>query len=312
MRSFFLRRLLFSLITVLGATALVFSMSRAVSDPLLLYAKPGGYGVSPEQRETLKKKLGLDKPKVVQYILWIGQVVRGDLGVTILDEKPVGRILAERVPASFQLGIYGFILSTMIGVPIGIISAVKRGSIWDYIARGIALFGQAIPQFWLAIVLIIIFAVNLGWLPAATRGDGWFDWKHSVLPVIALASGALAGYMRITRSAMLNVLDSEYIKLARAKGVDSKKVIWKHAFRNAMIAPLTSSALIFVGMLNGALLIESVFAWPGIARAAIDAINNNDFPILQAVTLFFVLAYIVMNFVADVLYAIVDPRIRLG
>ena len=247
---------------------------------------------------------------MVQYILWIGRVVRGDLGVTILDEKPVGRILAERVPASFQLGIYGFILSTMIGVPIGIISAVKRGTVWDYIARGIALFGQAIPQFWLAIVLIIIFAVRLDWLPAATRGDGWFDWKHSILPVLALASGALAGYMRITRSAMLNVLDSEYIKLARAKGVDSKKVIWKHAFRNAMIAPLTSSALIFVGMLNGALLIESVFAWPGIARAAIVAINDNDFPILQAVTLFMVLAYILMNFVADVLYAIVDPRIR--
>ena len=310
MRQFFLRRLLFSLITVIGATSIVFSMSRAVSDPLLLYAKPGGYGVSPEQRETLKKKLGLDKPKVVQYILWIGRVVRGDLGVTILDEKPVGRILAERVPASFQLGIYGFILSTMIGVPIGIISAVKRGTVWDYIARGIALFGQAIPQFWLAIVLIIIFAVRLDWLPAATRGDGWFDWKHSILPVLALASGALAGYMRITRSAMLNVLDSEYIKLARAKGVDSKKVIWKHAFRNAMIAPLTSSALIFVGMLNGALLIESVFAWPGIARAAIVAINDNDFPILQAVTLFMVLAYILMNFDADVLYAIVDPRIR--
>jgi peptide/nickel transport system permease protein len=310
MRQFFLRRLLFSFITVLGATSLVFSMSRAVSDPLLLYAKPGGYGVSPDQREALKQKLGLDKPKPVQYILWLGQVVRGDLGVTILDEKPVGRILAERVPASFQLGIYGFILATALGVPIGIISAVKRGTVWDYIARGVALFGQAIPQFWLAIVLIIIFAVRLDWLPAATRGDGWFDWKHSILPVAALASGALAGYMRITRSAMLNVLDSEYIKLARAKGVDSRKVIWKHAFRNAMIAPLTSSALIFVGMLNGALLIESVFAWPGIARAAIDAINNNDFPILQAVTLFMVLAYILMNFVADVLYAIVDPRIR--
>lgn len=310
MRQFFLRRLLFSFITVLGATSLVFSMSRAVSDPLLLYAKPGGYGVSPEQKEALKQKLGLDKPKPVQYILWLGQVVRGDLGVTILDEKPVGRILAERVPASFQLGIYGFILATALGVPIGIISAVKRGTVWDYMARGVALFGQAIPQFWLAIVLIIIFAVRLDWLPAATRGDGWFDWKHTILPVLALASGALAGYMRITRSAMLNVLDSEYIKLARAKGVDSRKVIWKHAFRNAMIAPLTSSALIFVGMLNGALLVESIFAWPGIARAAIDAINNNDFPILQAVTLFMVLAYILMNFVADVLYAIVDPRIR--
>ena len=307
-----IRRLIFSLITVIGATAVVFSMSRAVADPLLLYAKPGGYGVLPEQKAALEKKLGLDKPEPVQFFLWLGQVVRGDLGKTILDEKPVGRILMDRVPASFQLGLYAFILSTTIGIPLGILSAVKRGSIWDYMGRGLALFGQAIPQFWLAIVMIIIFAVNLGWFPAATRGDGWFDFSHAALPVTALAVGGLAGYMRITRSAMLEILDSEYIKMARAKGVSRQKVIWKHAFRNAMIAPVTVSALILVGFLNGALLIENVFAWPGLGRAAIDAINNNDFPILQAITLFFVLAYVVMNFLADVIYALIDPRIRLN
>lgn len=312
MRRFLIRRLIFSLITVIGATAVVFSMSRAVADPLLLYAKPGGYGVLPEQKAALEKKLGLDKPEPVQFFLWLGQVVRGDLGKTILDEKPVGRILMDRVPASFQLGLYAFILSTTIGIPLGILSAVKRGSIWDYMGRGLALFGQAIPQFWLAIVMIIIFAVNLGWFPAATRGDGWFDFSHAVLPVTALAVGGLAGYMRITRSAMLEILDSEYIKMARAKGVSRQKVIWKHAFRNAMIAPVTVSALILVGFLNGALLIENVFAWPGLGRAAIDAINNNDFPILQAITLFFVLAYVVMNFLADVIYALIDPRIRLS
>ena len=304
--------MIFSLITVIGATAVVFSMSRAVADPLLLYAKPGGYGVLPEQKAALEKKLGLDKPEPVQFFLWLGQVVRGDLGKTILDEKPVGRILMDRVPASFQLGLYAFILSTTIGIPLGILSAVKRGSIWDYMGRGLALFGQAIPQFWLAIVMIIIFAVNLGWFPAATRGDGWFDFSHAAMPVAALAVGGLAGYMRITRSAMLEILDSEYIKMARAKGVSRQKVIWKHAFRNAMIAPVTVSALILVGFLNGALLIENVFAWPGLGRAAIDAINNNDFPILQAITLFFVLAYVVMNFLADVIYALIDPRIRLS
>lgn len=312
MRRFLIRRLIFSLITVIGATAVVFSMSRAVADPLLLYAKPGGYGVLPEQKAALEKKLGLDKPEPVQFFLWLGQVVRGDLGKTILDEKPVGRILMDRVPASFQLGLYAFILSTTIGIPLGILSAVKRGSIWDYMGRGLALFGQAIPQFWLAIVMIIIFAVNLGWFPAATRGDGWFDFSHAAMPVTALAVGGLAGYMRITRSAMLEILDSEYIKMARAKGVSRQTVIWKHAFRNAMIAPVTVSALILVGFLNGALLIENVFAWPGLGRAAIDAINNNDFPILQAITLFFVLAYVVMNFLADVIYALIDPRIRLN
>jgi peptide/nickel transport system permease protein len=312
MRSFFIRRLIFSLITIIGATAVVFTMSRAVADPMLLYAKPGGYGVSPEQTQALKEKLGLDRSPPIQYFLWVGQVVRGDLGKTILDEKPVGRILMQRVPASFQLGIFAFIFASMIGIPLGILSAVKRGSGWDYLGRGVALFGQAIPQFWLAIVFIIVFAVNLGWLPAATRGDGWFDWDNAVLPTITLGIGALAGYMRITRSSMLQVLDSEYVKLARAKGVGKQSVIWKHAFRNAMIAPVTASALILVGFLNGALLIENVFAWPGLGRAAIAAINDNDFPILQAITLFFVLAYVVMNFIADVLYAVIDPRIRLG
>ncbi len=312
MRRFLIRRVIFSLITIIGATAVVFSMSRAVADPLLLYAKPGGYGVLPEQKAALEKKLGLDKPEPVQFFIWLGQVVRGDLGKTILDEKPVGRILMERVPASFQLGLYAFILSTAIGIPLGILSAVKRGSVWDYIGRGVALFGQAIPQFWLAIVFIIIFAVRLDWFPAATRGDGWFDFRHAALPVVALAVSGLAGYMRITRSAMLEVLDSEYIKMARAKGVGRQTVIWKHAFRNAMIAPVTVSALILVGFLNGALLVETVFAWPGLGRMAIDAINNNDFPILQAITLFFVLAYVVMNFFADVIYAVIDPRIRLN
>ena len=312
MRRFLIRRIIFSFITVIGATAVVFAMSRAVADPLLLYAKPGGYGVSPEQKAALEAKLGLDKPKVVQYFIWVGQVVRGDLGETILDEKPVGRILADRVPASFQLGLYAFIMATVIGIPLGILSAVKRGSVWDYMGRGVALFGQAIPQFWLAIVFIIVFAVRLGWFPAATRGDGWFDFNHAVLPVTALAVSAIAGYMRITRSAMLEILDSEYIKMARAKVVGRQKLIWKHAFRNAMIAPLTASALILVGFLNGALLIESVFAWPGLGRAAIDAINNNDFPILQAITLFFVLAYVFMNFLADVIYSVIDPRIRLN
>ncbi|NQW17853.1 MAG: ABC transporter permease [Chloroflexi bacterium] len=312
MRVFFIRRFLFSIITVIGATAIVFTMSRAVADPLLLYAKPGGYGVSPEQTAVLKAKLGLDKPPPIQFVLWLGRVARGDLGETILDEKPVGRILMERVPASFQLGLYAFILATVFGIPLGILSAVKRGSSWDYMGRGVALFGQAIPTFWLAIVFILVFAVSLDWLPAATRGDGWFDFKHALMPTVTLAVGALAGYMRITRSAMLEVLDSEYVKLARAKGVGPQSVIWKHAFRNALIAPLTASSLIFVGFLAGSVLIENIFAWPGLGRAAIQAINNNDFPILQAITLFFVLAYVVMNFVTDVLYAVIDPRIRLG
>ena len=161
MRRFLIRRAIFSLITVIGATAVVFSMSRAVADPLLLYAKPGGYGIAPEQKAALEAKLGLDHAKPLQFVIWLGQVVRGDLGETILDEKPVSRILLDRVPASFHLGAYAFILATVVGIPLGILSAVKRGSIWDYLGRGIALFGQAIPQFWLAIVFILKYPLIL-------------------------------------------------------------------------------------------------------------------------------------------------------
>ncbi len=311
MRQFLIRRFFFSIITVIGATMVVFGLSRAAGDPLLLYAKPGGYGVSPEQRAALQKKIGLDHPLVVQYFIWFGQMIRGDLGKTLLDEKPVGEILRERVSASFQLGLYAWVIATAVGIPLGILSAVKRGTIWDYFGRGVALMGAALPAFWTAIVALLIFAVWLDWFPAATRGGaGWLGWRHVFLPMTVLAFGSLAGYLRLTRGAMLEVLDSEFVKLARAKGVSQQRVIWKHAFRNALIAPITASVLILVGFMNGVLLIEFVFAWPGLGRAAIVAVNENDFPVIQAVVLFFTLAFVVMNFVADILYVVIDPRIR--
>ena len=311
MKVFLVRRLFSSIITVIGATIIVFGLSRAAGDPLLLYAKPGGYGVSPEQKAALERKLGLNKPLAFQYFVWFGQMIRGDLGRTLLDEKPVSRILAERVSATFQLGLYAWILATAVGVPLGVLSAVKRGTLWDYIGRSIALLGAALPSFWVAIVLILVFSVRLGWFPAATRGDaGWFGWSYVILPMVTLAWGSLAGYLRLTRGAMLEILDSEFIKLARSKGVTRQRVIWKHAFRNALIPPLTASVLILVGFFNGVVLIEFVFAWPGLGRAAVAAVNENDFPVIQAVVLFFTLAFVVMNFITDMLYAFIDPRIR--
>ena len=310
MRRFIVRRFFFGILTIIAATAVVFSLSRAAGDPLLLYAKPGGYGFTPEQEAALRAKLGLDKHVVLQYFIWLGQVVQGDLGKTILDEKPVTRVVTQKLPATLQLAVIAWIGATFLGVPLGVLSAVKRGSVWDYVGRGFALFGQALPQFWIALVLIMVFAVRLGWFPAGTRGEGMWDWKYAVMPSISLGWFALAIYMRLTRSAMLEVLDSEYVKLARIKGVSNMRVLWKHAFRNALLQPLTASALLMSGFIQGSVLVENVFAWPGMGRMAIKAVQDNDFPVLLGVVLFFTVLYVLMNFLTDLLYAFIDPRIR--
>ena len=309
MRRFIIRRFVFSLVSIVVATFSVLVLSRAAGDPLLLYAN-SGYGLTAESEVALRKKLALDRPVPVQYALWLGRTLKGDMGETILDRKPVFRIVTQRLPSTIHLGATAFLLSFLIGIPLGVLSAVTRGSIWDYVGRFIALLGQAVPQFWLGLVLILVFAVHWQIFPAALKGDGLLDVKHLVLPTITLAAGGFAFYMRITRNAMLQVLDSEYIRLARAKGVSNRVVIWKHAFKNALIQPLTGMTLGLTGFLTGSVLVETVFAWPGMGNMAITAVNNNDFPILQAVVFFFTILFVSMTFITDLLYAFIDPRIR--
>jgi peptide/nickel transport system permease protein len=307
---FLARRFVFVLLSIFGATAFVFALSRMAGDPVLLYAKPAGYGATEEYLDNLREKLGVDKPLVVQYAIWVGRMLRGDLGRTLLAERKVSEVIREKIFNTFQLAFAGWLLATIVGIPLGVLSAVKRGSVWDYLARGLALFGQALPPFWVGIVLVLIFAVHLGWLPSAFKGEG-ISIKHFILPAITIGWAAAAGYLRITRSAMLEVLDSEFIKLAWSKGLTSKRVIWKHAFKNALIPPLTFSALLLAGLLNGAVVAEVVFAWPGLGRIAlVQAVNNNDFPLLTGAVLVFIVIYLFMNFVADLLYAWIDPRIR--
>ena len=309
MRRFIIRRFVFSLVSIVVATLLVFLLSRAAGDPLLLYAN-SGYGLTAEGEAALRKRLALDRPVPVQYALWLGRTLKGDMGETILDRKPDFRIVTQRLPSTIHLGATAFLLSFLIGIPLGVLSAVTRGSIWDYVGRFIALLGQAVPQFWLGLVLILVFAVHWQIFPAALKGDGLLDVKHLVLPTITLAAGGFAFYMRITRNAMLQVLDSEYIRLARAKGVSNRVVIWKHAFKNALIQPLTGMTLGLTGFLTGSVLVETVFAWPGMGNMAITAVNNNDFPVLQAVVFFFTILFVSMTFITDLLYAFIDPRIR--
>ena len=283
---------------------------------MLLYAKPGGYGVTPEQEQALKEKLRLDRPLVVQYLLWLTDLLQGDFGRTLLAEQQVTKVVGEKMGATVQLGLAAWVLATIMGVPLGVLSAVLRGSVWDYLGRAYALIGQSLPTFWLGLMLILIFNKQLGWLPFGTRGTtdsfffSWENLRYFVMPAFAVAWGAAAVYLRLTRSAMLEVLDSEFVKLARAKGVGGTKIIWKHAFRNALIPPLTVSSLMMAGLITGSVVIEAVFSWPGLGRLAIQAVWDNDFPILTATVLFFAVVFVTVNFITDVLYAVIDPRIR--
>jgi len=311
MSRFIIRRVAYMMLTMMVATLLVFSLSRVVGDPRLLYVQEGGYGLSPEAWDALGVKLHLDKPVAVQYLYWLRDAVQFDLGDSMLDRKPVSEILYDALGPTLQLAFFGWIFATAVGIPLGVLSAVKRGSVWDYLGRGVALLGQTLPVFWVGIMGILIFAVQLRWLPVGTMPDE-FSFKHFIMPAITLGWFSAAGYLRLTRSAMLDVMDSEYIKLARAKGVNATVVLWKHAFRNAIIAPLTFSSLVLAGFITGAIVTETVFSWPGLGRLAFTAVDDNDFPLIVGLMLLFTFMFLLVNLFTDILYAYVDPRIRFS
>lgn len=303
-------------LALLGGTLIVFVLSRLTGDPRQLYFRPGGYGMPQEQYEALGKKLGLDKPLVVQYFMWLGGLFRGDLGRTMLDDRRIVEILPSKLGATLQLSLGALIYALVVGITGGVIAAVKRGTLVDYIVRGYAFFGSSVPSFWVGLMAIVIFAQTLGWLPAGTWGDtqgfplAWSRIRHFILPVMITGWTVAAGWTRLTRSAMLEVLDSEYIKFARAKGVRSWAVIWKHAFRNATITPLTAVAVQLASFVSGLVVIETVFSWPGIGKWSVTAIENNDFAVVSICVLIFSGIFVVSNFFADIAYAYLDPRIR--
>lgn len=262
-----------------------------------------------EEYNRVVKQLHLDRPVPVQYGYWLADMLRGDLGRDLSDRNLIGPKVAKRIMPTLKLALAGWILATVVGVPLGVLSAVKRGSVVDYVARTFAVLGQTLPVFWIAIIAVLIFSVRLKWLPSATMGEG-FAIRNFVLPTLALAWFPVAGYVRIVRSSMLEVLDSEYVKLARAKGVGNSTVVWKHAFKNASLAPLTFAGLLLGGFIAGSVAVETVFAWPGLARYAVEAVQTNNFTVIAVVTLMFTAVYIVSNFVIDILYAFLDPRIH--
>ena len=292
-----------SIITLLVISLIVFALARASGDPrsLMLDDYAG-----PDQWEELGRKLGLDKSYPEQYYIFLKKAVRLDFGVAINDHRPVMDLILERLPATLQLGLAAFIFSVVIGVPLGILASIRRNSVWDHVGKTVALLGQSMPPFWLGIMMIFIIAVKLEWVPPSGR----HDWNSFILPAVTLGWFFVAANMRIVRSAMLDVLDSEYIKLARAKGVSPTAVIWKHALRNALIPPLTFMGITLGLLITGSIVAETVFQWPGLGLLAITSLRKADYPTLQGIVLVFAGMYLVVNFLVDVLYAYIDPRIR--
>ena len=305
MQRFLVRRLIITFITLLAVSLIIFIMARASGDPRTLMLSELSTG-DVDQWEELGEKLGLNKPYYEQYGIFLRDMLTGNFGKSIKENREAADIIWERLVATFQLGVAAFAFSLIVGIPLGILSSVNRGGILDNIGKVVALIGQSAPPFWIGIMLIFFFAVQLGWVPPSGRED----WKGIILPAVTLGWFFVAANMRLVRSAMLDVLDSEYVKLARAKGVSSKMIIWKHALRNALIPPLTFAGVTMGSLVAGSLTTEVVFAWPGLGRLAVNAMLASDYPVLQGVVITYTVLYVGAAFLVDVLYAYIDPRIR--
>jgi peptide/nickel transport system permease protein len=312
MQRYILIRFLQSLLALWVMSIIVFSLARFTGDPLdVLLPMEAGEG----ERERVAKHWGLDKPLFVnpsnpfeaQYFVFLGKALRGDFGMSWKwqGHSAMGLVI-ERLPATLQLAGLAILISVVLALPFGVLTAVWKDTLFDSVGKIVALLGQSLPSFWLGIVLMWIFAVSLGWLPTSGRGT----WAHMVLPAVCLGWFQVAAMMRLIRSSMLDVLDSEFVKLTRVKGLSETKVIWKHCLRNAAIAPITYFAITAGVLITGSVVIESVFAWPGTGLLAVDAVRARDFQVVQAIVIVFAAVFIMTNLVVDILYAYIDPRIR--
>jgi len=300
------RRLLQSVVVLWGVSVIVFLLLRlAPSDPItLLLAETA----SPQQIAEARHELGFDQPVYVQYLIFMGRALRGDLGRSLFYKEPALDVILRALPRTLVLGAIAFAISLAVALPVGIISAIKRDSIWDYLGVGLTLVGQATPPYWLGIVLIFVFSVNLHLLPTS----GSFGPEYVVLPALTLAAVLMPIVTRLVRSGMLDVLHEDYVRTARAKGLRERVVVTKHALRNMLIPLVTVLGLQLTSLLGGAVIVEQVFAWPGVGQIAVQAISSRDYPVVQADVLVVSFAFVFMNLLVDVLYAWLDPRIRVS
>jgi peptide/nickel transport system permease protein len=304
MKEFIVRRLGYSLVSLFLLSLIIFFFVRVTGDPAVLLVEPGA---SKADVDAVRQQFGLDQPLVVQYWHFIASLVRGDFGQSFYYRTPVFELYLSRLPNSLFLALAAMAFSLLIGIPAGILAAVRVDRWWDRVGKIFVLLGLSLPSFWVGLVMILFFSVYLGWLPSSGSGTP----LHVIMPAFALGWFFAAAHMRLTRSSMLDVLGSEYVKLARLKGLPEQLVIAKHAFKNALIPVLTLAGINLVIMVNVAIVVETVFAWPGIGRLLYEGIAFRDFPVVQATVILCGVMIVIVNLLVDILYAVIDPRIRL-
>lgn len=314
MITYIVRRLLQAVPVVFLSTVVIFLMLRLIpGDPAQVLAGPDA---TPQQVDAVRESMGLNQPVPAQYVIWLARAVQGDLGTSILSKLPVAQLLGQRLPATLELAIAALSLTLLIALPMGIAAAVWQRSWVDWLISSVNGIAIAVPSFWLGILSIILFALVLGWLPPGGRGDFGRDpglaLKFLILPAFTLALSASSSLARLVKSAMLEVLYEDYVRTANAKGLARYQVVVRHALRNAMVPVITVIGLQFGRLLGGAVITESVFNWPGVGRLVLDAIGNRDYTVVQATLLLLVMVYITVNLVTDILYGVLDPRIRLA
>lgn len=304
MASYAARRILQALLVLLGVSVIVFALIRiAPSDPVSLMMSETA---SPAQMAEARHQLGLDRPIYLQYVIFLSKALQGDLGTSIYYKEPAARVILRAMPNTLLLAAVAFVISLSVALPIGILSALHRDTVWDYLGVGLTLIGQATPPYWLGIMLILVFSVTLHLLPTS----GSFGPRYLIMPALTLSAVLMPIVTRLVRSGMLDVLNEDYVRTARAKGLCERAVIWRHALRNMLIPLVTVLGMQLSSLLGGAVIIEQVFGWPGVGQIAVNAIYSRDYPIVQADVLMVSWAFVFMNLAVDLLYARLDPRIR--
>lgn len=312
MLQYVVRRLLQSVVVLWGVTLLVFALLFLSGDPAALLVSPTA---SRAEVDALRHAMGFDRPWPVQYADFIVAAAHGDFGESLRQHQPALPLVVERLPATFELAIAAMLLSLLIALPVGVLAATRRNSLADQISMAFALLGQSIPIFWLGLMLMLVFSVNLRWLPVAGRGEPGnlgSQLLHLVLPALTLSTFSIARNARMLRSSLLDVLGQEYIQTARAKGLTEHRVVLRHAVKNALIPVVTLLGLEFGTLLGGSVITETIFAWPGVGRLTINAIQSKDFPVLTAAVTLLALSFVILNLLVDLLYGFLDPRIRHG
>ena len=314
MGRYILKRLTQLVPVLLLVSIIVFSLLHLIPGDVVDVMMGEGHD-DPVAEEALRKKLGLDEPLPVQYFIWLGNVLRGNLGKSVITHKPVSRMILSRLPATFLLALAAGFVAILISIPAGIIAAYRQNSMADYIAMGISLGGISIPNFWLGIMLILFFSQFMGWLPSMGYTQLFKDpmdaLAHLIMPALTLGTAMAASLTRFTRSEMLEELRQDYVRTARAKGLKERVVLLKHVLKNSLIPTVTIVGLQIAGLLDGAVITETVFAWPGVCRLSVQAVLERDYPLIQGIVLFAAVVFVMMNLLVDLTYRLLDPRVRL-